>query len=70
MTEDQARKRLKSAIDAAGGQRAWARAHNLSAPFVNDVLHGNRQISDRICEALGLVRVVTYHVNFIPRAAE
>ena len=67
LTEDGVRARLKAAIEKAGSQRAWAREHGLSAPFVNDVLRGNRQPSDRICEALGLVRVVMCRVDFQPK---
>ena len=67
LNEEQVRKRLQAAIDKAGSQRAWAKAHGLSAPFVNDVLRGNRQISDRICDALGLERIVTYRIIFAGR---
>ncbi|MGX9966083.1 hypothetical protein ACVFYP_22345 [Roseomonas sp. F4] len=51
---------LRQACDAAGGQKAWAEAHGLTAQHVNDVLSCRREISDRVLAALGLRRVVRY----------
>ncbi|NKE43399.1 helix-turn-helix domain-containing protein [Roseomonas frigidaquae] len=51
---------LQDACTAAGGQKAWAEAHGLSAQHVNDVLATRREISDRVLAAIGLRRVVRY----------
>ncbi|HEY8578178.1 MAG TPA: hypothetical protein VIL88_17770 [Devosia sp.] len=48
---------LWDACAAAGSQAAWAKAHSFSAPFVGDVLAGNRAPSDRLLTALGCRRV-------------
>jgi hypothetical protein len=57
MTADDVRKLLKAACDKAGSLRAWARAHDLSAPYVSDVLLGNRAPGPSICQALGIEAV-------------
>ncbi len=51
---------LRQACEAAGGQKAWAEAHGLTAQHVNDVLSCRRDISDRVLSALKLRRVVRY----------
>jgi hypothetical protein len=60
LTETQVIERLRAAVDATGGQKAFARAHNFTPAYVHDVLHGRRAPADRILEALGLERVVIY----------
>lgn len=52
--------RLQAACDAAGGQQAWARRHDISPSYVSDVLHARRAPGDSILQALGLARVVKY----------
>ena len=49
---------LRTATSAAGSVAAWAREHQVSVPYVHDVLHGNRQPGARILSALGLEKVV------------
>jgi DNA-binding transcriptional regulator YdaS (Cro superfamily) len=63
MTEAKIHDMLRLSIAAAGSLRAWAREHGLSAPYVSDVMRGNRSFGPSICEALGIERVngtVTY----------
>jgi len=55
---------LRSACDAAGGQRAWAEAHGLSPQYVCDVLKGRRDVSERMANELGFLR----EVRFVPFA--
>ena len=65
MTEQEVIDRLKAAVDVAGGQRAFARAHGISVGYVNDVLRGKRALSDRVLATIGIRRqilhIVTYH---------
>lgn len=51
---------IREAIAAAGSQKAFAEAHKLSAPYVSDVLNGNREPGPRILEAVGLERFTSY----------
>jgi hypothetical protein len=64
LSEDAVRERLREAVKAAGGQRAWALAHEFSAAYVNDVLQGRRALAKNICTALGITRRVVYSVEF------
>lgn len=58
MTEDQVRAALRKAVDAAGGQRAFGRAHKISAAYVGLVLNG-AEPSERICAAIGITKSMT-----------
>lgn len=64
MTEYEVKKRLRAAIDAAGGQRRFAEAHGFSAAYVNDVLRGKRDLADRILAAIGVRRIVVYQAMY------
>lgn len=68
MTEQEVRDRLQTAIDAAGGQRGFAKAHGFSVAFVNDVVRGKRDLSDRILAAIGIERQITRQVVYRERA--
>lgn len=65
MTEQEVIERLRVAVDEAGGQRAFARAHGFSVAYVNDVLRGKRTLSVRMLATIGVRReilhVVSYH---------
>ncbi len=50
-------KALESAVEAAGGLRAWGRQHQFTASYVSDVLNGRRNPSERLARAVGFVRV-------------
>lgn len=54
MTEDDVRALLHKATDKAGGVRAWARLHKLSAAYVSDVRLGRRSLGPAILDALGV----------------
>lgn len=60
LTETQVIERLRAACDAAGGQKAFAKQHQLTPSYVHDVLHGRRPPADRILAALGIERVTVY----------
>lgn len=59
---------LRLACEAAGGQKAWAAAHHVSASYVNDVLQARRAPGDAILRALGFARVICYRGR--PAAAD
>lgn len=54
------RAELAQQCDAAGSQKAWAHANNLSPAHVNNVLQGRREPGESICAALGFRRVILY----------
>lgn len=49
---------VKDYVAKAGSQTAAARTLGVSVPYLNDILHGRRKLSDRFLEKLGLTRVV------------
>ena len=51
---------LRAECKAAGTQKAWAQAHDISPQYVADVLNGRREPSERIARALGWQRVVLF----------
>jgi hypothetical protein len=66
VTDEDVRKLLRKACDAAGSQRAWADANNVSAPYVSDVLCQRRDPGPAVLSALGLraeTRYVKYYVK-------
>lgn len=60
MTTEQVRAALSRECEAAGGQKAWADAHNISQQYVCDVIGGSRQPGPTMRKALGLERVTLY----------
>lgn len=64
MTEQEARERLRAAIQAVGGQRRFAEAHGFSPAYVNDVLRGKRDLAERILAVIGIERVVVHQVTY------
>lgn len=41
-------------------QKVWANAHNISESYFSDVLNGRRDPGDKILDAIGFEKVVTY----------
>lgn len=64
LTEQDVMSRLKSAIEAAGGQRRFADLHKLTPGYINDVLHGKRALADRILSTIGVERRIVYEVTY------
>ena len=60
MTIDQVVALLRRRCNSEGGQAAWAKAHDISAGYVNHALQRHRDSGEAILLALGLVKVVTY----------
>lgn len=60
MTADDVRKRLAEACKRVGGQRAFAKLHDIDPGYVNCVLHSRKEPHDKICKALKIKRVITY----------
>lgn len=52
--------RMRAAVEQAGSQRAFAEQHKISLQYVNDVLRGRREPGQRILDALGVEKVVSY----------
>jgi hypothetical protein len=51
---------LREACRGEGGQSRFARQHSIPQSIVNEVLHGKRDVSETIANALGYVRVVIF----------
>jgi hypothetical protein len=60
LTEDQAYAMIRHAVENAGGQRAFARNHNLSVSYVSDLVKRRRGIGAAISKALGIEKVVLW----------
>ena len=60
MNEKQFRAFLVKKIEKAGSQKKWTTKHNISLPYVNDVIHGRRLPGEKILQALMLQRMVCY----------
>lgn len=60
LTEQEVVARLRAAIDTAGSQAAFARRHGISNQYVSDALRGRRELGQKILEAIGVERVVSY----------
>lgn len=67
LTEHEVMERLRTAIQAAGGQRQFARAHGLTVSYVSDVLHGKRALADRILATIGIEREIVRQVMYRER---
>lgn len=60
MTPVQVRKLLDGMADTAGSQKNLAAQLDVSESYLSDVLTGRREPGEKLLEALGLERVVTY----------
>lgn len=59
---------IRQACRDAGGQHKWAEQVGVTPAFVSALLHGRRNPSKRILDALGVRKVVTFH--YTQQAAE
>ncbi|MBP0492197.1 hypothetical protein [Roseomonas indoligenes] len=62
LTSGDLRNRLSHACEMAGGQSRWAQRHNIPVSVVSETISGRRDPSERVINALGLMRVE----RFIP----
>jgi hypothetical protein len=62
LTEQEVMDRLRAAIAAAGSQAAYARQQGISLQYVNDVMRGRRELGQKVLDALGVERVVSYRL--------
>lgn len=60
LTEDEIMERLQAAITETGSQRSFADKHQISLQYINDVLRKRRKPGQKILDALGIERIVTY----------
>ncbi len=51
---------LLSECAELGSQKAWAEKHGLSPAYVSDIIHGRREISDKVAQLLGYSRQVSF----------
>ena len=51
---------LAEAVKKAGNQTAFAKLHGMSLAYVNDVMNKRADPGQKILDALGLEKVVTY----------
>lgn len=51
---------VKRGVEGAGSQKDFATAHGMSQGFLHDVLNGRRDLSDKVLEAVGVERIITY----------
>jgi len=63
---------LKTECQKCGSQKAFAKQHGYSPAFINDVLHGRREVSENLARILGYQRIVSFRnikqVNNIMRS--
>ena len=64
MTEQEARNRLRAAIEAAGGPLKFAETYGFTTAYVNNVVHGTRELADRIMAIIGLERIGTQQIEY------
>lgn len=60
LTLDRMRKKLAKAVEAAGGQKAWADANGVSPQYVCDCLNGRKLIGEGIARPMGYRPVTVY----------
>jgi hypothetical protein len=60
ITADDLRAILRERCNAAGGQKNWGAANDVSPQFVSDVLLGKRNVTTSIAALLGYDKKVTY----------
>jgi len=60
LTEQDVLARLSAAIKVAGSQTAFAQQHGISDQYVSDAMRGRRELGQKILDALGIERVVSY----------
>jgi DNA-binding transcriptional regulator YdaS (Cro superfamily) len=63
MTEQEARERLRAAIEAAGGQLKFAALYGFTNEYVADMAHGTQNLADRILAMVGIERIGTEQIE-------
>ena len=51
---------LMAGVRVKGSQKAFAEHLGISTAYLNDVLHNRREPGEKILDALGIKRIVTY----------
>lgn len=60
LTTDEFLKRLAATIEAEGSQTAFAKKHDVSLSYLNDMLRGRKAPSTKVLDALGYEAVTLY----------
>jgi hypothetical protein len=66
MTADEVRSLIRDKVAEAGSLRAWGAQAGVSAAYLSDVLNGNREPGETVAAALGLRKVVSRGIEFVP----
>jgi hypothetical protein len=67
LSEAQARQLLAAEIEKVGTQAAFADGNRIPRSYLNDVVHGRRDLSQSILDALGLVKVIEFEKKKLKR---
>lgn len=57
---DDVRAMLRRECEKAGGQSAWARAHDVAQSYVNSVISGKQIAGLKLSTALGLAQIIAW----------
>ena len=60
LTKAQLLELVRSAVEAAGTQKALAERYGISEQYLTDVLRGRREPGEKLLSALGYERVILY----------
>jgi hypothetical protein len=60
ITRDELIDLIRTAVKAAGSQRALARQWDVAPAYITDLLHGLRDPGPKVLEAMGYERIVVY----------
>jgi hypothetical protein len=64
MIEQEARNRLRAAIEATGGQFKFAAMYGVTDAYVDDVVHSKPDLGDRILAMVGIERIGTQQIAY------
>jgi len=67
MTEQEARNRLRTTVEAADGHLKFAATHGFSDAYVYSIMHGTRKLDDRILAMVGIERIGTEPIEYWER---
>ncbi len=60
VSNEDAVKRIRKIVEEEGSQAAAARRLKISPMYMSDILHGNRGVSPKLAERLGLERRIVF----------
>jgi plasmid maintenance system antidote protein VapI len=60
ITEEEILKIIMQMVDKWGSQRAVADQLEISAAYLNDILRGNRDVSNKVAKRLGYTKIIRF----------